>query len=378
MCMHIFKTRLKCLLRDRGTIFWTLMFPLVLAVFFNFALGNIYSSDSFSSIPVAVVKDSSSAASGFTEAMKSASQGSGSSGQKLFKVKVTSRSKAQKDLEGGKIKGYVFFDDGLHVAVKESDIDQTVIREFADSYLQVSASYRSIMKIAPSAGASFVPYSSENNIRKTKSGDPDDGIAGFFYALIAMAVMFGGYWGQREVEDIQADMSPVGARSDLAPVSKMKAFGCSFCAAVCIQFASLLILIAFLILVLGVSFGHDTGYIAAVCFFGSITGVSFGAFVAVLIRGSSHLRTSVILAVSMLLSCFAGLMSVTLKYTVTHAFPLMAYVNPANLVSDAFYSLYYYSTYTRLFINIGCMCIMSALFFTVVCLILRRRRYASL
>ena len=36
--MHLFKVRLKCLLRDRTILFWTLFFPIILATFFNFTL----------------------------------------------------------------------------------------------------------------------------------------------------------------------------------------------------------------------------------------------------------------------------------------------------------------------------------------------------
>ena len=41
MFMHVFIYRLKCLLRDRQTVFWTSIFSLCLATMFYFAFGHI-------------------------------------------------------------------------------------------------------------------------------------------------------------------------------------------------------------------------------------------------------------------------------------------------------------------------------------------------
>jgi ABC-2 type transport system permease protein len=57
MFAHIFINRLKCLLRDRVTMFWTLMFPIILATLFNMALSNISSAETFKAIDIAVVDD---------------------------------------------------------------------------------------------------------------------------------------------------------------------------------------------------------------------------------------------------------------------------------------------------------------------------------
>ena len=58
MFVHIFLNRLKCLLRDKETIFWTFAFPLALALFFYLALSNIGKGDAFQGIDIAVVNDS--------------------------------------------------------------------------------------------------------------------------------------------------------------------------------------------------------------------------------------------------------------------------------------------------------------------------------
>ena len=55
MFAHIFKYRMKCLLKDKETMFWTLLFPLALGIFFNLAFSGIGKGETFQTIPVAVV-----------------------------------------------------------------------------------------------------------------------------------------------------------------------------------------------------------------------------------------------------------------------------------------------------------------------------------
>ena len=54
MFWHVFKYRLKCLLRDRITLFWTLIFPLVLGTLFHFTFGHLTSdAEGFEAIKTA-------------------------------------------------------------------------------------------------------------------------------------------------------------------------------------------------------------------------------------------------------------------------------------------------------------------------------------
>ena len=62
----------------------------------------------------------------------------------------------------------------------------------------------------------------------------------------------------------------------------------------------------------------------------------------------------------------------------SRAVPLISWINPANLISDAFYALYYYDTQTRFFTNIAIQLVMIVVISTIVVLRIRRQRYASL
>lgn len=380
MFLHIFTNRFKCLIRDRQLVFWTLLYPLVLATLFGMAFANLSGGAGFAGIPIAVVDNAEyRSETAFQSVLDSVSDENGAAADKLFHVTLATGSQAEDSLENNRIKGYILFENGAHVVVKDSGIEQTILKEFMDSYLQIGSAYASIILKNPDAARSISYDGTKTYLKDVAPGKtaPNSTVV-YFYALIAMASLFGGFWGKKEVEDIQADLTPQGARMNLAPVHKLKAFGYSLCAAVTIHFISLLLLVAYLCLALKVNFGGQLGFVIVTCFFSSIMGVLFGALICALVKGSGHIKIAVMISISMMLSFLAGLMVMSIKYTVTRAVPVLAYINPANLISDAFYSLYYYSSHRRFFINIGLLLGFSLVFYLVVFFVTRRRKYASL
>ena len=57
MFFHVFKYTLRALLKNRGLIFWTLVFPIAMAIFFNMAFSDIVKKEKFDAIDVAVVQN---------------------------------------------------------------------------------------------------------------------------------------------------------------------------------------------------------------------------------------------------------------------------------------------------------------------------------
>ncbi len=379
MFLHVFINRFKCLLHNRELIFWTLLYPLVLGTFFSLAFSNMASGEAFTSIPIAVVDTAAyQADTAFQSALDSVSEGSEAE-QPLFDVTVVPQDEADRQLEEGTIKGYVVLDDGAHVVVKESGINQTIIKQFMDSYLQTGSAFMRVAHSNPAALADIQFDGGATHVKPVAPGkaDPESWVT-YYYALIAMASLFGGFWGIKEITDIQANLSAKGARLNVAPVNKLKMLVYSFPAAILIQFLSCVVLVVYLNFVLGVHFGEQLLFVLIACLAGSVTGVTFGAMLGAVIKGGEGIKTAVLLVTSLLMSFLSGLMVSGIKYTVVHAAPIMAYVNPANLISDAFYSLYYYTSYAKFFENVGLLLGFSAVFTLIVYLITRRQRYASL
>ncbi|MEI6101565.1 MAG: ABC transporter permease [Eubacteriales bacterium] len=281
MFKHIFINRLKCLLRDRQLLFWTFVWPLMLAALFGMAFSNIGAADAFKSIPIAVVNNAQYQGNAtFQAALQSVSDKNPQATNQLFSIKLESEQDAATALENNEVKGYILVDNGLQLFVKNSDIDQSIIKQFLDTYLQTSSAYKTIALANPSAAQHFTAPDSKSYISAADTGSPlsnGNGQLISFYGLIGMACLFGGFWGRKQISDHQADLSPQGARINMAPVHKLKSLGFSLLAAICIQFASLLVLLAFLNLVLKIDFGSQIGYILLTCLAGSVVGVAFGA-----------------------------------------------------------------------------------------------------
>lgn len=377
MFFHIFKYRLKKLLRTKEMIFWTLAFPLMLAFFFNLAFANLDSSEGFEPMDVAFVSEKDAQASFFKDVIHDVSQGE----DRLFNLSEVSLEKAQALLKDGAIKGYMKENMTMELYVKESGFSQNIMRLFLDNLNQTSAVVNQVMMENPEAMEAII--NSLSNPREyikeaqTSTALPSQ-ILNYFYSLIAMSCMYGAFFGSDEVTDIQANISDRAARINLAPIHKMKAFLASSLASYLILVINMLILLLFLRFVLNIDFGARALLVVLTTLIGSLVGITFGSFISSLIKKGENIKVSIIVAVSMTGSFLAGMMYAQMKYIVQANVPLLSYLNPVNLITDSFYSLYYFESLNRYFLNIGILLIMACIFSFGTYLVLRRRKYASI
>lgn len=382
MFSHIFITRVKCLVRDRQTIFWTLMFPIILATMFHFAFMNIGKAETFEKADIAVVNNAEyKSDSSFQSALSYMTKEDKATGSKAyFSVTYCDSAKADNLLKNDKIVGYINFDNGPRLFVKDSGISQTILSEFINEYNQTGSAATAISKLNPSAMRSFTAnMQSKDYLRAVSlSSTKPDEMLQYFYALIAMACLYGGMFGLKEVQAIQANQTAQAARVNIAPVHKMKTFLVSLFAATVVQFICALVLIAYLALVLKVDFGGKVALVLLACLVSCLTGVTFGAAISALIKKHIGIQYAVLIAGTCILSFFSGLYFDRMRYIVEVNAPVLNMINPASVITDTFYSLYYFDTYTRYFTNIALLLGFSTIFFLVVYFVLRRQRYDSI
>ena len=377
MFKHIFATRLKCLLREKSLVFWTLIFPLVLGTFFNLAFSNLASAEKFEPIKIAVIDNKEFRED---ENFKKVLSDLSKDDDKIFDITYTDEKEAEELLTDSKIVGYIYKDEEINLVINKNGFSQTIIKSFLDQYLQISSTISSIIKIDSSAikkGLLEEINNHQNYIQDISKENIDDTVV-YFYTLIGMVCMYAGFWGIKTVNELEANLSGQGIRLCLSPVHKLKAFLYSLLAAFLINFIEILIVLGYLVYGLKIAFGNQINYIILLCFIGSFTGIIFGAMISAITTKSENFKTGLMIAISMFLSFLSGMMVMDMKYIIADKFPLLANINPVNLITDALYSLYYYDTYTRFFTNIGYLTI-----FTIVCTIItyfliRRRKYASL
>ena len=380
MFWHVFLYRFKCLLRDKETVFWTLIFPILLATLFYLAFGHLtIEKEKFNPIVAAVVNNGAYQGNiPFKRMMESLSEEGDS---QVLTLILTNKEEAEALLKEGAVSGVITVSDTIGLTVKESGINQSILKAILDDYGQTAKVITSILSENPEAAAFFFEeLGNQRNYTEQASfsgAAPETNVA-YFYALIAMACMYSAFWGLRNIIDIQPDLSATGARRSLAPTHKIKVILADGLAALSISFAEIVILLVFLRLVLGISFGDCFRFILLTCFIGCIAGVSFGNFIGTVIRGSESLKNGILIGAGMAMSFLAGLMWVDMKNIVSSKAPVLSYINPAALISDAFYSLYIFDTHKRFFINIALLCVISTVMYAVSFTRLRGEKYASI
>ena len=193
-----------------------------------------------------------------------------------------------------------------------------------------------------------------------------------------MAALYGSFHGLNEVTAIQANQSPQGARNNLAPSHKLKVFAISVLAASTIQFAVILTLLSFLVFVLGINLGSQLGLILLTCLVSTFTGVAYGCFISAAAKKSEGIKVGIMIGSTMMMSFLSGMMSTDIKIYINNNLPIIRYLNPASLITDSFYSLYYYDTHTLYYTNTLILVGITILFGVLTYFILRRQKYASI
>lgn len=379
---QLYTTRIKILMREKSSLFWTLFFPIILSIFFFVVLNNAYSSHAIDTINIAIVSQVEEEGTGYTQFTEMMKQVSISENKKMFNITFTNSKNAKDLLDKNKITGYVLYDNGLNLVVKESGLYESITKSVLETYSKVTNTINNIYvlngELISNAEIETLYQGGDYIINSNAINNPPDLVLNHYYSLIAMACLFGAMYGLKEVCDIQANLSAKGARLNASPVNKVKLALSSIMAAFTIQLTSILLLIAFLAFVLHVDFGDRILLIIITSIIGSLTGVLIGTSIGSISKKSEDFKSSLISSVSMLCCFLAGLMVVNMKYIIASKVPFLQYINPANLITDAFYSLYFYSSLNRFYVNISILCIINVILMIITFNSTRRTEYASI
>lgn len=384
MFKHIYFYQLKAQIRNKENVFWLLMFPIILTTLFQFVLSDIMSAENFVTIPIAVVKSVELEQDViFTGVLEDVSVSDDEyKKDALFSVKYVDLQEAKRMLNEKEISGYIYHNGSLHVVVLDNGYEETIIKAFLDLFIQRQTSLGTIIPmIEKERIAEIVTLSSEERSYlkeiNLNSKEPNLTVV-FFYTALAMSCLYGAIAGSDNVIKIQADLSPMAAKMNVVPLPKMKAFLAYTAASTTIQVFNVLILLAYCFFILGVDFGNDYYHIILTCIVGSITGITLGTFISALFKLSEGVKTGIIFGFTMICSYLAGMMDISIKYFMQEKYPFLDKINPASLITDSFYALYYYDGFERFWFNIFILLMMSFALFCGTIIVLRRHRYEAI
>lgn len=193
-----------------------------------------------------------------------------------------------------------------------------------------------------------------------------------------MSCLYGCFIGFGSAVSLQANITALAARRCVTPTHKLKLVLSEQIASFLLGYVDVVILLLYLRYVLKLDFQGQMSRMLLISFLGSLIGVSLGIFVGSMGRMKEGIKIGIILGISMICSFLSGLMNGTMKDIVEKHAPYINRINPAALISDAFYCINVYDDMARYYRNLITLVIMSILLITASFLLIRRERYDSI
>lgn len=360
---NIYCKRILVSVRNKGTLIWTWIFPLMMSTLFYFAFSGLQDAELLKTIPAGIVVseeyDNDTAFQTTLQAVSDPEEGF------LELHPYSTREEAAKALAGGEIDGFISLEDGSpKLSVSKNDLNQTILKGFLDQYVQTKHAVVSLLEKGNSDVSEIVSLFQTETWTKELSlskNVPSETVT-YFFALLAMVCMYGGFQGLDSVSYLQANLSPLGARRTLSPSKRFPMVFFDLLAALTVHMACMLFLLAYLVFILGVDFGTGLVPVIVTCLFGSFLGMSFGSFVTAISRAKEGVKVAIIISVSLACSFGAGMMVSGINYRIAKTFPVLSWLNPAARISDALYCLYYYDGYGQYMLNLAVLAAMTLLF----------------
>ncbi len=392
MFMHNLKYSLKTLFRKKMLIFWTFAFPVILATLFNLAFSDIEKKEKLDIIDIAIVEDEKVTTNEiFKEAFNTLSDEKNE--DRLFNTKYVDENEAKRLLENNEITGYLLVADEPKITITSSGINETIFKYVTE---EISQTAQVVEKIATSEiqkqmesrnynidyekiykEALEIAQENRTNIRDISKNNLSYTMIEF-YTLIAMACLYGGMLGMTALNQVLANMDSTGRRVAISPVSKGKLILSSAIASYITQLIGIAILFAYTVFILKIDYGNNLPLIVLLTLAGCLAGLTIGIAVTALLKANEGVKIGIIISYTMLGSFFSGMMGITMKYMIDKNIPIINKLNPANMITDGFYSLYYYDTYDRFYFNLISLLIFAFVMIGISIFRLRRQKYDSI
>lgn len=377
MLYHI-KYRFLCIIKEKTTMFWSCIFSFILGTLFFLAFDNM--SSVADKIDVAlVVEDNGTEASSF----KSVLEMLGYADEGIILLKEMSDKDAKDELNKDNISGIFYAGKEARLVVAENGIKQSVLQVILEQFQSRVNFIADIVKEKPEQPANIsgkiMKNANATYIKETSlGGEKPDGFLQYYFALIAMACLFGAYMGADVSMELQADVSVVGARRTVSPTSKAKMIFCDLITISIIEFIINVLLICYLKYLLGLEIGNDLPRMLLIVFLGGLTGISIGVWIGAMNRVSYGVKIGLLTLTGLFSSFLSGLMLSGIKGLLEEYCPIVNRINPASLITDAFYSITMYPDDARYIKDILTLVALIAVFCLVTAVNIRRVRYDSI
>ncbi len=372
--LHLIKYCLVAIIRQKQTVFWSMLFPILLGTLFYVSFGS--QKTEIETINVALVEnDNSEMSKNFINYLEVIED----SDEKLIKIEKLSKEKAIKKLEKLEVTGVFYAGTEPELVVAGNNISSSILKSLLDTFNRQAQMYIDIAtqnpgKFEEAVKSGYQEFATET----TLTGKSVDGTVQYFFSLIGMACMFGSFIGYLVSVQLQANVSPVGLRRAISATSKLKQIVASTLSAVFVHYIDLAVLLLYLQFVLKIDLSGNIFKLIGICLAGGFIGVSTGMLVGTFSKLPDGIRIGILVITGLFTSFLSGLMVGGIKGLIEDKCPLLNKINPASVITDAIYSITVYDDPGRYALNIVILVAMSLITGAVTFIISRRECYDSI
>lgn len=291
--------------------------------------------------------------------------------EKIFKIEKIAD---EKDISLDNHSAYIRKVDD--VLVKDEGFKSSIVTSVMKTFIQNSETIYRILEKNPNANINDLI--SINDYIKDESNKNMNLVNTYFYTLIGMQALYGYMWGMVVIYQYEANLSTVAKRNVMSPSNIKTKLLSALLVAWIINTIVLVITILVLKYLLNVDFGTNYSGLMVLILLSALCGVSFGTLIATGVKADVNKKEGMGIGLTMLMSFMAGMMVSDIKMLIQRNIPILNKINPVAIITDALYSIYYYSDMARFYQNISYLGLVTFVFIVLTAVFTRGKRYEYL
>lgn len=381
MFFHNLKYNIKVLLKNKGLLFWTFAFPIIMATLFNMAFGDWEEFEKFDPIDIAIIKneyyENNEVAKNVFESINKEDE------NKVFNITYVDKENAQKLLEDKKIVGYIEYkENSSDIKVESNGTSATIIKSVVDEINTYNIMFNDLVKENLSFDMNEVIKNTIDKISNIQIKTKDISTKKLdislieYYSLLSMTCLYGGFIALTCISNSLATTSNKGKRVEVTPTRKFITILSSLTASFIAQMLGALLLLGYLKLI-RIDLQIDFLGLMIITILGVLSGIALGLLISVVSNKNEDTKFGIIIAISMACSVLAGLTGVSIKYVIDSNLPFLNKINPAAMITDGLYALYY-NDISRFNYNVISLFIFVVIIVLISIFSLRRKKYDSI
>ncbi len=342
------KIRGKLTLKDKGSLFWVFIYPLLLVTMMAVAFRGV-------GLKMEPIRTAAETGSPYTAYLQEID---------MLDLAVMEPQEAYRALEAKEVTG-IFRADG-RLLVRESSAGARILSEIGTELKRAEAAGR--LGLQPDFSKDPLPVGQQDT----------DLLMGILSMTVAMFSLYSYFSGIGMIDHLQANLSPLAARLSTTPLSRPSFMAAGTLINILLSFLEMVLLTLYLKYVWGINFLADLPrsllLLLVACFFG----IAAGLFVGASNKWPTKAKVPLGIGVMLVLGAFGGMMGVDLRLFLDRHAPWLNRCNPINLVGRLLYRLNALSSTREYTTGVLALAAAALLLWFASLLFLRRRQYKSL